>query len=422
MIYDILEGLSLNPSRNAKIDLLISHKDNSLLKRVIHMALDPYMLFYIKKIPITPIAKDDNNKDLEWGLDELKRLSSREVTGNKGIELLSSILSAMSPDNSEVIKRIIMKDLKCGVSTSTANKVFGKSFIPKYPCMLASGYSKKNLDNIKYPAFIQTKMDGMRANIFIETDGKTTVRSRSGRFVETFNKFDIDDYKGKRVVLDGELVIYKDERPIDRKTSNGILNKAIRGTVKEEDILDLKMVTWDIIDHDSFESGICDTKYYIRLQQLRSFESNNIIIIQTKLIHSLSDARIDFAKALKCGEEGVILKNTSSPWEDKRSKHIVKMKSELEIDLLVVGYTKGNGKYEDMLGSLICTTKDGDLEVSVGSGFSDLQREEIKEDIIGTIVSVKYNEVIASKDKDKKSLFLPIFQEIRLDKIEADNV
>ena len=42
------------------------------------------------------------------------------------------------------------------------------------------------------------------------------------------------------------------------------------------------------------------------------------------------------------------------------------------------------------------------------------------EDIVGKIITVKYNEVIQDKKKDKKSLFLPIFVEIRLDKTKAD--
>jgi hypothetical protein len=44
----------------------------------------------------------------------------------------------------------------------------------------------------------------------------------------------------------------------------------------------------------------------------------------------------------------------------------------------------------------------------------------VAEDIVGKIITVKYNEVIQDKNKDKKSLFLPIFEEIRLDKTVAD--
>ena len=200
MIYTILEGLALNSSRNAKIDLLKSHEDNLLLKKVISLALDPYITFNIKKIPE---YTSTDNQSLESVLNKLDELSSRRVTGNKAIDHLTDILSSVSSSDAKVIERIIEKDLKCGVSTATANKVYGKGFISKYPCMLASSYDDKNLKNITYPAIVQTKMDGMRANIFISSDGTSIVRSRSGRFIETFGMFDIKEYSGDSVVLDG---------------------------------------------------------------------------------------------------------------------------------------------------------------------------------------------------------------------------
>jgi hypothetical protein len=45
---------------------------------------------------------------------------------------------------------------------------------------------------------------------------------------------------------------------------------------------------------------------------------------------------------------------------------------------------------------------------------------ENREAILGKIAAVKYNEVITSKGKDTKSLFLPVFLEIREDKDTAD--
>jgi glucose/arabinose dehydrogenase len=72
------------------------------------------------------------------------------------------------------------------------------------------------------------------------------------------------------------------------------------------------------------------------------------------------------------------------------------------------------------MGSVTCVTKDGKLEVNVGSGFNDEDRKMKPEDIVGKIITVKYNEIIQDKNKNKKSLFLPIFEEIRLDKTKAD--
>ena len=108
-------------------------------------------------------------------------------------------------------------------------------------------------------------------------------------------------------------------------------------------------------------------------------------------------------------------------WQDKRVKHQIKFKGELECDLKVVGFEPGTGKYVGKLGALICESDDGIIKVKVGSGFNDEDRESIKEqDVIGKVVAVKYNARIRSKSEDE-SLFLPIFLEIRQDKTQADS-
>jgi hypothetical protein len=74
------------------------------------------------------------------------------------------------------------------------------------------------------------------------------------------------------------------------------------------------------------------------------------------------------------------------------------------------------------MGSVLAETSDGLLEVSIGSGFNDDDRELTPEDVLGKIVTVKYNEIIRDKNRDKASLFLPIYQEFRLDKNTADEM
>ena len=55
--------------------------------------------------------------------------------------------------------------------------------------------------------------------------------------------------------------------------------------------------------------------------------------------------------------------------------------------------------------------------------MDDATRQDIwsrKADLVGTIVTVKCNGVISRKGVDSKSLFLPVFVELRLDKTESD--
>ena len=120
-------------------------------------------------------------------------------------------------------------------------------------------------------------------------------------------------------------------------------------------------------------------------------------------------------------QEGIILKDKRGVWEDKRAKHQIKFKGELECDLKIVAVEAGTGKYEGMLGAIVCESADGIVKVNVGSGFNDEHRKTLKEkDLLGKIVAVKYNARIKNK-AGEESLFLPIFVEVREDKDIADN-
>jgi ATP-dependent DNA ligase len=126
-----------------------------------------------------------------------------------------------------------------------------------------------------------------------------------------------------------------------------------------------------------------------------------------------------FEEYLAEGQEGIILKDYKGIWENKRTKNQIKFKGELECDLKIVGIQPGTGKYEGMLGAILCESADGVVKVSVGSGFNDEHRKTLGDEIIGKIVAVKYNARITNKEGDQ-SLFLPIFIEVRTDKDTAD--
>jgi ATP-dependent DNA ligase len=444
-VSNILNDLESDNSRLFKENILTVNKDNELLKRVLKATLDPYTQYYQRKIPEYERKQDIPIKSLDWALNQLESLTKREYTGNAAIHHLQTILLSVTEENAEVIKRVVTKDLKCGVSIATVNKIFGKKFIETYPCMLASAFNKKAFEAIKYPALVQTKLDGMRANIIIDSEGIVDVRSRNGKQISLAGHFDeflknvfyksptlanLDVFHG--AVLDGELLVL-DENDLfilDRKTGNGILNKAVKGTISPEETKRVRFECWDMIPLEDFKKGICEIPYFDRLDVLRERmnevhkgQVNNLIsILQTETVGSYADCEEIFNEALTNEEEGIIVKNGDSPWEDKRSKYQVKMKAELEADLLVEGIVEGTGKYEGLIGSLSCTTKDGTLKVNVGSGLIDEQRKCDPEDFIGKIITVKYNEKIKDKNSEHWSLFLPIFQELRLDKTVADNI
>ena len=418
---EIFETLAANNSRLFKIDYLNQHKDNEILKEVVRLALDPYTQFYIRKIP----EYEQTYKmtfDLEWAINELKMLSSRTVTGNAAIDHLRYILSSLTSDDANVIERIIQKDLKCGVSEKTANTVW-PNLIHEYPCMLCSPYDEKLVNKIKFPAFVQKKEDGMRVNAIVK-DGKCEFRSRNGKLIDLLGNLEqefIALAEGNAIVFDGELLVRRDGKILDRQTGNGIVNKANKGTISKEEAELVVATIWDIIPYKDFVDGKSNLPYSFRFDILKDMliGSNKIQLVQTEVVSDIETATAIFNQMLKNGYEGIILKDMNAIWENKRSKLQIKFKGVFEIDLKVVEIQEGTGKYAGMIGSLLCESSDGIIKVSVGSGLTDDDRKLSKEFYLGKIVTINYNAKIVNK-QGEHSLFLPIYVETRLDKDEAN--
>ena len=417
-MIDILENLAANPSRNYKIGLLQEHAGNTLLRELVRLALDPFTQFYIRKIPKYEATGDNT---LAHAMDQLFELSSRLKTGNAGIEHLTQILTSLSPKNAMIIERIIAKDLKCGVSIATANDVW-PGLIMEYPVMLCSGFEQKLIDKIQWPAMVQLKMDGMRFNAVVR-DGQVEFKTRNGKTIDLLGNLEqefIQLSNGIDCIFDGELLVSNDDGVMDRQTGNGILNKALKGTITQNDASLVRATVWDYIPYAYFTSGHCPIAYKDRFAKLVNLPEK-IRLVESTIVENIDQANELFKSYYDKGEEGIILKDMNEDWQDKRVKHQIKFKGELECDLKVVGFEPGTGKYVGKLGALICESDDGIIKVKVGSGFNDEDRESIKEqDVIGKVVAVKYNARIRSKSEDE-SLFLPIFLEIREDKDKADS-
>jgi hypothetical protein len=423
MILNILDEINSDNSRLYKEAILTREVNNENLREAFRLAYDPFVQFYIRKIPDYKAGGRDN---LRSAMSRLGLLSGRTVTGNAGIEHLKIILSSVKQPDSTVIERIIGKDMRCGVSEATINKIW-PGLIPEYPCMLASPYDNKLIERMRWPAMVQLKMDGMRFNAIVK-NGKCEFRSRNGREVNLLGELDAEFIRlaeGQDMVFDGELTVHDASGAImDRKTGNGILNKAVKGTIKLDEAQLVHATLWDVIPLEHFQNGVGDTEYKIRFDWLcNQILTNRIHVVEHSYVDNLDQARTKFEDYFKNGYEGIILKNTHDVWENKRSKGLIKFKGELECDLRCIGWEEGTGRNVGKLGALVCESADGLIRVNVGSGFSDDDRNTIKaEAVTGKIIAVKYNARIKNKaDGATESLFLPIFLEIREDKTQPDS-
>lgn len=432
-IFSIIQELKAEPSKNAKIEILKREKNNELLKRVIVATYNPYTQYYIKKIPAYTPDAQDGWMTLDNALVMLEDFSERRITGNDAQEHLVEILESVSADDAQVVERIIKKSLDCGMTESTANKVWPK-LVPTYPCLLAKSVDEKTIKRMTWPAYSQLKADGMRINAHVDYDGNVTLRGRSGKEVDLLGKLDaytVELAKGTPYLgcmFDGELVVRNDDGTImDRKKGNGILNKAIKGTISPEEADRVVIRVWDVITEDEFRAELSETPYETRFNMVKhavsTFTCDKVALIETVEVADIGEAQKHFKKMLKRGEEGTLLKSKDHVWEDKRSYGLLKFKAIKDADLRVVDWVEGTGKYTGKLGALVCQSSDGKVEVSIGSGFSDAQREEFtRENTIDKIVEILYNERISDKSRPGvDSLFLPRFVELREDKDVANS-
>jgi len=420
MALSILKRLEATTSRLEKEDILGEHADDPVLKSAFRLALDPIVNFYIKKIP--EASKGAERISLECAFRELEtKLCSRMLRGHDARDHVAWLMGCMTRDDQEVLRRVIGRNLKCGVSDATIEKIWPDLKL-SYPCMLVSPMNEKT--KIKFPCIAQTKMDGMRFNAICE-NGQVSYRTRAGKELDLFGALDgeVAGLAARRdCVLDGELLMVAGHGDLftDRKTGNGLLTKFQKGTGTAELAKRVRAVVWDVIPLADFRKGRCDMGYEERLKLLGAKGTMHITVARSDTVDSIEQAQEMYRHKLDDGEEGLVLKDPKGPWEDKRVKHQVKMKAELEADLRVTGVVPGTGKYRGKIGSLMVESMDGVVKSAVGTGLDDDERSWDPKEFLGKIVAVKYNALIEDKKTGQKSLFLPVFIETRSDKSVAD--
>jgi DNA ligase-1 len=114
--------------------------------------------------------------------------------------------------------------------------------------------------------------------------------------------------------------------------------------------------------------------------------------------------------AITAGFEGIMIKDLDAPYVCKRHVAWLKQKPFIEVSLTIVGIEPGTGKNEGKMGAVICEgTDDGKfIRVNVGSGWTDDQRAEVDDKVIGQVLEVRADAITRSQDsEDVYSLRFP---------------
>jgi len=391
------------------------------------LALDSLVSFGVKKVPT---HGGPDGQGLPWAaFQELAHLLyTRQLTGHEARDAIELALSASTKAQwNDWYRRILIKDLRCGVSEKTVNKVV-KNFaditpVPVFECMLAhdgANHEKK----IKGKKLLEPKLDGVRVLTVINWDNRTVTQySRNGKLLENFTHITealekhIDDF-GRSMVLDGEMI----------STSFQALMKQVhrKDNVKANDAV---LMLFDIIPLSEFQKGKSVLGQRRRSKLLQSMKSifdkiGNIgIIPQTEVDLDEYAGELLFKQfnkdAIADGYEGIMIKDVDAVYECKRSTHWLKQKPFIEVSLTVTAVEEGTGKNLGRLGALICEGEDDgkSIKVNVGSGFTDDQRGDYwqdKDELIGQVVEVRADAATRSQDsEDLWSLRFPRFLHFR---------
>lgn len=397
-------------------------KADTFDKKMFYMAYNPDLTYgvtynYIHWEGVRPFN--------QWDEVLLNKLARRDLVGNGAREEIQKHCN----EHGDLVKLICNKDLDCGVTGTTLNKVFGKGFVPLFEVQLAQ---EVPLDKITFPMVGQIKYNGVRVIAHIRK-GDVTYRTRNGKTFE-FPKLTealLHGYKcyDREVILDGELA-FGDSRKTNHAAIAGIVNSAIRGTPIADISNTIVYTVFDFMEASDFFNQECRDKYEVRYSKLENFLTmlsayvpketwEKLAIAHSFGLNSFAEAQAKFNEVVQEGYEGLILKSWGHLYTFKRNDTWIKLKETKSCDLTVVGFQDGKDKFEGGIGALVCS---GEVEgrlvnVEVGVFIGDEnQRFKDRGEYSGKTVEVLYNSVIRDSKTGDWSLFLPRFSHIRGDK------
>lgn len=428
-VLTALDEISAVSGKIEKQKLVEKHLQNPDFERVIVLMLNPFKRFYIKNFECPPLGISFFTDEDAYSVFE--SLANRTLSGADARTTCGRLVAFGFP--ADLMIRILEKDPKAGFGESTVNKA-KKGLLPDFPymrCALPKD-AKFGTWNWKQGVISQEKADGMYATLNLSS-GDISIMSRSGKPFNPDAFPEIVEFAKKHLndntQTQGELLVVNASGEIQpREIGNGMLNKVAQGGEWPAGFSAVYRA-WDQIPLSEVVTKVkYNVAYEARLANLRDqlpTPNTVVAVIDTRVVHSMEDAKAHYAEMLEAGKEGTILSEPNAPWIDSTSKFKIKFKLTAPCELRVTGYRPGKNKNKDLFGALICESADGLLEVGV-SGFTDAKRKEIFESmdtVIGSIITVESNMIMApSRDGKKWSLFLPRFAEFRLDKDEADTL
>ena len=376
------------------------------------LALDSMITFGLKQIKE---KTDADGPGLDWASfnNAAQLFINRACTGNSARDVVAQLTAqATKAQWNNWYRRILIKDLRCGVSETTINKMVkghDEYIVPVFSCQLA--HDSANHDSkVSGSKLIEVKLDGVRVITIVYPDGRVDQFSRNGKELLNFElvKQQISTVAAsftEPMVLDGEIMSssFQDLMKQVHRKSNVKANDAV-------------LNLFDVLPLKDFENGRCKTTQIKRSEYLQKWFAahEDSLPNVTVLAHEAVD--LDTAegkkrfkeintKAIAGGYEGIMIKEPEAGYECKRTVAWLKLKPFIEVSLTAVAVEEGTGKNVGRMGAVLFEGEDDGkfIRVSVGSGWSDKDRDDIwarRKEIIGAVGEIRADALTKSQDSD----------------------
>lgn len=424
----IIKRLEADNSRLAKEAIIAEAMQEGLDEffEGVKMCLDKLYTFGVKQVPI---KEEEGGQGLSWtNFKELaESLYRRDLTGHAARDAIKLAMDVATKGQWDYYRRILIKDLRCGVSEKTVNSVAKKLkknqyAVPVFEVMLAHDGANHET-KITGKKLVEPKLDGVRCLTVVDFESRTVVQyTRNGKELLNFPHIvkafeDNMDNWGRSYVFDGEVV----------STSFQALMKTVH---RKENVQaqDARLMLFDVLPLVEFKKGQSimgqrRRSAFLRENFSKIFKDSGCIEIvpQKEFDLDIFTDEIEFKdynKAMvEAGYEGIMIKSIDGKWQNKRSTDWLKQKPFIEVSLEITDVEEGTGRNIGRLGAVICSgTDDGrEIVVNVGSGFTDRDRREYwdaRDTLRGQIVEVRADAVTQNQD-GTFSLRFPRFMRFR---------
>ncbi len=425
-VISALETHNSRLDKEAIIEVQMNNK-NDIFFEGCRLALDPMITFGLKQIPE---KKDEDGAGLDWNdfIVLVSGLRNRDLTGNDARNAVAEAVKKSTKSQwNGWYRRILIKDLRCGVSEKTVNKVVEKKVpdyaVPVFSCQLAHD-SANHEGKVAGKKLIEVKLDGVRVITIVRTDGRVDQFSRNGKELVNF----------EHITKQISIVVKKDPPKYDLVLDGEIMSSSFQDLMKQvhrkSDVAanDAVLHLFDLCPLDKFQEGRWDKDQSTRSAYVKAWVEKHQADLPnvTCLEHEEVDLDTEAGKlryieinrqAIAGGYEGIMIKDPKAPYECKRSVAWLKLKPFIEVSLTVVAVEEGTGRNVGKLGAFVCEGEDDgkSIRVNVGSGFSDNNRDDFwnaRQEVVGKIVEVRADAVTQNQD-GSYSLRFPRFIRFR---------